>query len=343
MKILPANTEKFINNPDLSLLAVLLYGPDSGLVSLRFSKLVKHVADEADPFLVTEIEPDVIKKDASVLADEMTSISMTGGRRVIKLREAGNTLTKELTDIFENLKDIKGNLAWLVVAAGDLDNKSTLRKLFESHPRLAAIACYQDDMRSLPPFISQQLQAKGITSDKIVIDLIASRSMGDRMLAVKAIDKLDLYLGSNRRAVYDDVEKSVGDATESAIDDLADAMFSGKPELTIRHYEKCQAQGLSEVAMLRTLQKHCQKLMQAVAMVENGSTGKEAATKQRIFWKRETTFIGQIEKLTGNRLSWNILHKLVEAEKNCKGGHVPPNIICCKVLLEIASELARSK
>ena len=61
-------------NPDVR--AVLLYGPDAGLVRERADGLVRGVAgDLGDPFRVTELSPDEIAKEPARLFDEAAAIA----------------------------------------------------------------------------------------------------------------------------------------------------------------------------------------------------------------------------------------------------------------------------
>ncbi|MBT7582049.1 MAG: DNA polymerase III subunit delta, partial [Kordiimonadaceae bacterium] len=62
--------------------AVLIYGPDEGLVRERATKIAKQVVEDLqDPFLVANIDPDSLKSEPGILADEAAAISMMGGRR----------------------------------------------------------------------------------------------------------------------------------------------------------------------------------------------------------------------------------------------------------------------
>src|SRR5215469_7488770 len=91
MIVKPAESERFLGRLPSDISAVLLYGPDQGLVRERAESLVKSVVpDLRDPFRVVEIEGTALLEDAARLADEAAALSMTGGRRVVRIRAAGN-------------------------------------------------------------------------------------------------------------------------------------------------------------------------------------------------------------------------------------------------------------
>ena len=79
----------FLVNPKPGIACVLIYGPNRGLVSTRADTLVGSVADDpGDPFRVTVLEPESLKSDPARLADEANALSMTGGRRVVRVQGA---------------------------------------------------------------------------------------------------------------------------------------------------------------------------------------------------------------------------------------------------------------
>src|ERR1041385_174178 len=131
--------DRYVANPPKGLAIALVYGPDAGLVQERAEKLLKSVVpDLTDAFNASDLNEDALLADPARLADEAAAISMMGGRRVVRVRGAGNDLA-ELLESF--LDDPKGD-ALVVIEAGDLAKTSGLRKLFDGHKSAAAIQCY---------------------------------------------------------------------------------------------------------------------------------------------------------------------------------------------------------
>ncbi len=62
MKLSGARIDGFIRQPDPAARAILVYGPNAGLVRERADALARHVVDRLDdPFRVTELEPAMLK------------------------------------------------------------------------------------------------------------------------------------------------------------------------------------------------------------------------------------------------------------------------------------------
>src|ERR1700749_2121870 len=109
--------DRYTAKPPKDLAIALVYGPDAGLVQERAEKLLKSVvADLNDPFNVADLSEAALTADPARLADEAAAISMVGGRRVVRVRGAGNALT----ELFEGFLEDPAGDALVVVEAGDL-------------------------------------------------------------------------------------------------------------------------------------------------------------------------------------------------------------------------------
>ena len=85
MKIATGQIDGFLRRPDPQIRAVLLYGPDAGLVRERADTLAKTICPELhDPFRVAELTGAVLAADPARLVDEAAQISLMGGRRVVR-------------------------------------------------------------------------------------------------------------------------------------------------------------------------------------------------------------------------------------------------------------------
>ena len=89
MKLNAGQIDAFIRKPNPAMCAILVYGPDNGLARERAALLVRGaVADPADPFLVADLTGENIAADPARLMDEAAAIPLTGGRRIVRVRDA---------------------------------------------------------------------------------------------------------------------------------------------------------------------------------------------------------------------------------------------------------------
>ena len=146
MKIPASRIAAFLQRPDQGIRAILLYGPDEGLVRERAAAAARSVCpDLADPFRVAELSASVLAADPARLADEAAQLSLIGGRRVVRVRGAVDGLAK----LFGEFLAATPGDALTVVEAGDLPSRSALRRAFEAPPTAAAIGCYPDTPETL--------------------------------------------------------------------------------------------------------------------------------------------------------------------------------------------------
>ena len=196
MKI-TGRADAFVAKPDPAILvAVLIYGPDAGLVRERLNGLTRAVAGSIDdPFRVTEFGADVLRDDPARLGDEAAALAFTGGRRVVRIRNAADTVA----DVVNTFIEAPVGDALVLLTAGELGPRSKLRAAFEKADRAAALPCYADDAQSLGVVIRETLKAAGLAITPDALSWLSDRLGGDRELSRRELEKLVLYMGDGRR------------------------------------------------------------------------------------------------------------------------------------------------
>src|SRR6267154_3193826 len=195
-KLAPSRLAAFLHRPDPEIRAVLLYGPDEGLVRERAGIILRTVCpDLNDPFRVADLGAAALAADPARLADETAQLSLTGGRRVVRVRGAGDLLAKLFTEF---LKPSSGE-AFVVVEAGELPSRSALRRAFEAARLAVAIACYPDTPRDLAAVIRETLTAHRVTASRDAGQFLVEHLGGDRLLTRTQLEKLALYAGGGGR------------------------------------------------------------------------------------------------------------------------------------------------
>ncbi|MEE8188409.1 MAG: DNA polymerase III subunit delta [Kiloniellales bacterium] len=334
MKIAPKNIESFIRNPDPGVRAVLLYGPDGGLVRERAGTLLATVVeDPADPFQVTELSAADLKDDPARLADEAAAMSLTGGRRVVRLRPADDGLASRLQDF---LAESPGE-ALVVVEAGDLGARSPLRKAFEGARQGAAVPCYRDDERGLSTLITESLRAEGLRASPDALAYLTGSLGGDRQLTRRELEKLALYKGGGGEIDLAEAQAVVGDSAARTLDDLAYAMADGQLRELDRILNRAFQEGAQPVTALRAGARHLQRLHLVSGQVALGAPLGDAVAKLRPppFWRVRDRFTHQARAWSREGLG-RALARLLEAERSCKQTGAPAETICARALLSIA-------
>jgi len=332
VKLAGKQAETFIKSPDAGVRAVLLYGPDAGLRCERSAALLATVvADPNDPFSVSDISAAQLKDDPARLADEAAALTFGGGRRFVRVRDAGDKLTPVLKDF---LSDSPGE-AFVVVEADDLPARSTLRKLFEADQHAVALACYHDDARSLEAVVKGFFSEAGLGITREAVGFLASQLGGDRALTRRELEKVLLFKGDGGEITLEDAEACVGDSALLSLDDVALATGGGNLAALERALGRSFKEGNAPVTVLRAVARHFQRV-HAVAAAPGTVDDAMRRLRPPVFWKTQATFKAQAEAWRPAGLA-RAMDRLLEAEAACKRSGAPAELLASRALLEIAA------
>ena len=332
MKLPPQRVPAFLRDPG-SCRVVLLYGEDHGMIRDRAATLVRSVAGSLDdPFLVAELG----REDTGRLAEEAASLALTGGRRVVRLRETTDAATEQVAAI------LKGNSpALLVLEASGLATRSRLRSLVEAAPDGAAIACYPEEGRSLADTIRAVLTEAGVGIDADALSWLSDQLGADRVSTRGEADKLALYVGPGGRVDLDAAMACVGDLAGLSLDDALFAATEGDVTRADRALELAVAEGATPVGLLRAGLMHLQRLHRVRLTVDEGLSTADAVKGARppVFFRRVRAF-NQAVELWSSAALMAAMAGLAEAERACKRTGTPDGVLSRNAVLALARRAA---
>lgn len=347
MKLVFKQIEPFVKKPDPAAIAVLIYGPDEGLVRERMDLIAKTVVgDIKDPFSCIEISPEQLAKTPSLLLDEAQSMSMLGGRKVVRLSctgADGDALKGIEKAVADTLAALRAGDNLVLIEAGDLGKNAKLRTLCEEAKNAAALPCYVEDERDLGKLISEQLRANGIVIEGDALSYMASNILGDRAAARNEIEKLITYMGKeSKRVRLEDVTACIGDVADLSIDLLAKNAASGHFGEAERILRFLLSEGTASVSILRNLQNYFMRLHVTRARMDGGENAEIAMKKLRpeVFWKHKDAFMAQLNTFSCVQLE-NILLHLMSTEAKCKQTANDPETLLSRTILSIAQMASR--
>ena len=261
--------------------AVLLHGDDAGLVRERAEALLRAVLGGAqqDPFRLTDLTREEAARSGT-LAAEAAALSMTGGRRVVRLREATDAHATPLKEALAAPGD-----ALLVLEGGELSARSKLRVLAEAAPEVAVIACWRERGEELAGTIGRLLREQGVQADSSALAWLTARLGEDRMLLRRTVEVLALYAGEGGRI---DEEAAMACLAEGASLDLDEALMAatvGETAVADRALDAAFAEGASPVMVVRATLRHLQRLHEAA--VAGGDAG---VLRPPVFFRHKATF-----------------------------------------------------
>ncbi|MGE4046663.1 MAG: DNA polymerase III subunit delta [Acetobacteraceae bacterium] len=333
MKLTAGQVAGFLRDPG-PCRVVLLYGEDVGMIRDHAESLVRTVAGSLDdPFRVVELARDELGR----IADEAASLSLTGGRRVVRVREAGDAALSQVQQV------LAGRAPGLVVLeAAGLPSRSRLRTLVESAPDAVAIGCYPEEGRALEATIRGTLQAFGAMIDADTVTWLGSQLGADRVSTRSELEKLALYVGEGHRIDIDAAMACVGDLAGLSLDDALYAATTGDVATTDRALEVAMIEGAAAVQILRAGLAHLLRLHRARLTMELGGLSAADATKAvrpPLFYRRVSGFARSLMLWPSPALV-SAMAGLSEAERGCKRTGWPDLTLCRSAVLTIARRAA---
>ena len=338
MKLDARATERFLADPG-PCRAVLLHGDDQGLVHERADRLTRAVAGALDdPFRVASLERDAHDR----IEEEATALSLIGGRRVVRVRDAVDAITPALDRALRAGPD-GPSPCLIVIEALSLPARSKLRAALEGRADAAVIACYQEEGRQLAASLRAMIEAAGCRIDPDALALLADSLGADRAAARGEVEKLVLYAGDARLIDVAAVEACVADASTISLDDALHAATEGDIVRADRAIERAIADGAAPVQIARSMLYHLHKLRAArLAIERNGATAADAvrAVRPPVFFRRVPGFTRALGAWTVASLE-RAARETNLVELACKQTGAPDFALTRHLVAAIAREAAR--
>ena len=255
MKIENKSVNTFINTvtkqEDFKI--ILLYGEDNSSVTEKYNTIINSFTSNGYDNVL--LSPENVKNNPSLLADELFSSSMFSTKSIfsLKLLDRENDYTKYIETLTSNtiIEDIDN---FLIITAGGLDIKSSLRKLAEKSKYIACIACYEDLNPEI--FISHKLREYGFVFNNEIVDYIVTNVGSNTLIISREIEKLFLYKGSSKNLTLEDLKLCIKDISNSDINDFCNNFCLLNLNETIRIYRKIISNGTDSIVLIRALNKY---------------------------------------------------------------------------------------
>jgi DNA polymerase-3 subunit delta len=262
----------YIIRPDLQAGVFLVYGPDQGLVRETAHQLMEYFGkNDDDPMAEISLDASNLQSDPGLLALEAQSVSMFGGLRRIRVREAGKGLTETLKPLFADFPE-----SVIVIEAGNLPQRDPLRALIEKEPLGRTLPCFADNGKSLAALVRATFTEAGIGADADAVNAVIEVLGNDREITRRELEKLVLYAATSKMVTRADVLALCGDTGALVLDDIVDAAGAGQAERLDKAIWRAQDAGTDTQRILLACQRHFALLRQLRGEVDRGLSPRDA-------------------------------------------------------------------
>lgn len=334
MKLLPQQIAAFLQKP-AHCRVVLLYGEDIGMIRHRAETLTRAVAGSLDdPFLVVELTRD----NADNLVDEAVSVPLTGGRRVVRVRDVSDTAIPSVEAALSGPGE-----AMVILEGPSMPARSKMRALLETAPDGVAIGCYPEEGRTLEGTIRHMLSTAGVNIEHEALAWLSRHVGADHGSTHAELEKLALYASPRGKIDLDTAIACVGDGAGLSLDDALFATTAGDVTTADRALEQAMAEGATPVGVLRGGLMHLQRLYRARLMVDSGITPADAtkAVRPPMIYRRTAVFARTLTRWSSSSLA-AAMAGLSRVERDCKQTGAPDHALSRHALLAIARGAART-
>ncbi|MCR6645284.1 MAG: hypothetical protein NVV62_12680 [Terricaulis sp.] len=336
MKIAGASIRRFLDKPDKNIRAVLLYGPNESFARDAAQKLAAHALGKSDdPYAITKLTDDEIKRDGARLADALFAQSLLGGPTIVWARVNGRGADAALLDALASIE--RGEAAgFLIIEAGDINASAELAKKYTAATNAAAIAFYEESEAERALFAKSYAKELGADFERDAEDAFFAGLPHDRGLAAREIEKLALYAHNlGRKLNAEDLEALLAEEGESALDAASLAAAQGKAAAAMEALARID--NLSGVSALRALLRRLHQLRELRALIDGGASPSDAVGKMRppVFWKEREAVAAQGRLWTAKKLN-AAYDVLWAAELRSKTAGAPQHLIAADAYRGVA-------
>ena len=339
------DVDRFLSGPPREVRAAVIYGRDRAIVRERANALAARIVPRPDdPFDVAVVTEGDIDGEPARLYDELSALSLMGGRRLVRLR-LDDKASADRTAAEALKAHLDGQLnpdAFFLVEAGALGRDSTLRKEAEKASGSAVIPCYEDEAGDVARLIREGLAKDKVGLTNEALELLRSRLPHERGVARQEIERLALYLGpgSGVTATPADLEGFLGVEPEASLADAAVDAFGGRLAQAQAGLRRAAQEGEGGPAAVRAMSLHLGRLRRTLTLVGSGAGAQEAAKASGVFWKNEKEFLRQARAWTLPLID-DVQAELLAADRACKTSGAPDELIAERLALTIAGRARR--
>lgn len=332
----------FSRRPDPAIWAVLAFGEDDGLASDASVSLIKAWTPKLGEMEVSVLDDDAIKKDPSLLFDNLEAVSLLGEPRVIRVRTNGDKIATLLAEaIAEGDKIENRYAARLVIEAGSLASKSKLRAAATAAKRTAGLQLFADEASDIEDRVKTALLDVGATIEPTALAAFTGDLPGHRGIANSEIEKLALYArGLGRDVMLKDIRALSATDIDHDLSAAIRATLSGDLVAANTALQRLDIAGTSAISILRALQSETLRMLDAHKRMAAGEGSPGMKLRPPVWQSDWSAFRARLGKWPQKRLL-RILERIYEAEAQAKSGSGSADPVVRVLMNELGGAAAR--
>ena len=286
-----------INNNDLvKSNFYLFYGLNEGAKNEKISKLLSGVKKED----IQNYDEKQILGNKENFYQTILSKSLFEEKKTIKVNRVTDKSLEIINEILEkNITDIR-----IIFNASILEKKSKIRSLFEKHRELICVPFYEDSIEVLSSLSKAFLNENKISISQFDINLLVSRSNGDRNNLYNELNKIKFYSYNKKKIDTEVILKLTNLAENYSISELVDNCLAKNKNKTLKILNENNFSPTDCILVTRTFLQKTKKLFKLSLEYEKNKNLELTIKnfKPPIFWKDKEITKKQINSWKPNHI-----------------------------------------
>ena len=226
-----------------------------------------------------------------------------------------NRATDKIKDIIEEIIDKNIGDLIIVLNSNILDKKSKLRNLFEKNNKTICIPFYEDNNQTLSIIVNNFFKEKKIPISREIINLITSRSRGDRQNLNNELEKIDSFIINKSKINSMDIMKLTNLAENYNVSELIDTCLSKNKSKTVKILNENNYSIEDCILIIRSFLIKSKRLFKLCKEIEGGKNIDVviASFKPPIFWKDKEIVKQQIQNWSYENVE-KLIYEINEVE-----------------------------
>jgi len=225
--------------------------------------------------------------------NQIKSKSFFDNKKLIIITDASDKIKEEI----ENLLELKLDDISIILVSKILEKKSKLRALFEKNNKLITIPFYKENYKTLGDLVRIFFKKKNILTSQETINIIIEKSSGDRKNLNNELEKIENFLGSNKKLSTVDVLKLTNLSENYSITELVNNCLAKNKKDTLKIINENNFSPEDCVIITRSMLYAAKRLLKLLEKKDKISNLEQLITSHKppIFWKDKEIVKNQIK------------------------------------------------
>jgi len=284
---------------------ILLYGKNEGFKSQAITQILKNKKH------ILKYEEKEVLDNSNGFLESIFSKSLFESEKILVIKRTTDKILNILTEIIQ--KDVKDTI--FILNADILDKKSKLRSFFEKDKKCVCVPFYPDNEQTLSRLAFSFLREKNISLSSSDINLVVSKSNGDRKILLSELDKLEYYTKNGKKITTEHIMKLTNLIENYSISELVDNCLANNIRKTKNILIENNFGNEDCVLIIRTFLSRLKRILKlCTEFQENKDINLTiASAKPAVFWKDKDITKQQILRWSPNEIK-EIIYKINNVE-----------------------------